>query len=212
MGINYSALSTVVKDIKETSPETNLIIVTKNRSYEDVCELLNNNYNEFGENRVQEAQSKFSTLREKYLFKLHMLGPLQSNKIELALQIFDTIQSIDRIKIVQIIEKFIKTKEIPLRTKNFFIQVNIGDEQQKSGIKIEDCKDFYFFCKNKINIEGLMCIPPLNDDPVKYFDRLINLKNKINNNLKISMGMSSDYLEALNKKANYIRVGSKLFI
>jgi len=212
MGINYPALNTVVKNIKEISPHTSLIIVSKNRSYEDIDELLSNNYSEFGENRVQEAQSKFSSLRDKYQFKLHMLGPLQSNKIELALQIFDTIQSIDRIKIVRSIESFLKKKDLPIRTKNFFIQVNIGNEPQKSGIKIEDCKDFYLFCKDIINIQGLMCIPPLNDNPTRYFDQLIELKKKINNNLKISMGMSADYLEALNKKANFIRVGSKLFI
>lgn len=212
MGIDHNSLKQINSDIIHFSSKTKLIIVTKNRSEIDVSELLSLGYQAFGENRVQEAKLKFSALRNNHSFKLHLLGPLQTNKTSLALSIFDTIQSIDRVKLVNEIKKLLDKEEIHCRTKNFFIQVNIGNEPQKSGIKVEECKDFYFYCKDIININGLMCIPPIDKNPQKYFEKMIDLRNQIDSSLKLSMGMSADYQEALKQKADYIRVGSKLFL
>lgn len=211
MSINFTALEKIKSNIKLYSPNTDLIIVTKKQPVEDVLSLMNNDYAIFAENKVQEASQKYKDLRKIKKFKLHMIGPLQSNKVESALQIFDTIQSIDRVKLVETIIKYQTHNKDKIRTQNFFIQINIGDENQKFGIQKNEFKDFYFYCKEHIPIEGLMCIPPLGQDPKIFFDLLVSLKNKVNPNLKLSMGMSADYEDALIRKTNYIRVGSMIF-
>ena len=188
-----------------------LLVVSKNRSKKDVEQLMIEGANLFGENRVQEAKSKFTDdLYENYKFKLHLIGPLQSNKAEDALTIFDTIQTIDRYKLIDTISKLKNKKEY--KTKSFYIQINIGDEEQKSGVSSVELNNLYHYALEKnLNIIGLMCIPPLNSDADFYFNKMHEIKDKLNNNLLLSMGMSDDYLIALKCGTNLIRIGSKLF-
>ena len=129
----------------------------------------------------------------------------------LILEIFDVIQSVDRKKITDAIAKELQSV-LNAKTKSFFIQINIGSEEQKSGINLDEVEDFYHYNLNlNLNVKGFMCIPPNNSDPKKFFDLMNNFREKINPNLLLSMGMSSDYLEALQQKSNLIRVGSSIF-
>ena len=212
MTINKENLAQIVNKLSFFH-EAELLIVTKNQSQKDIYDLLNMGYLSFGENRVQEAVLKYTdVLRNNFKnLKLHLIGPLQSNKTKIALETFDTIQSIDRKKIVDTISDILNSDSI-VRVKDFFIQVNIGKENQKSGIYPEDVNDFYQYCKKKnLNIKGLMCIPPNDLQPEKYFLELKILREKINSNLLLSMGMSQDYDIALKFDSNIIRVGSKIF-
>ena len=188
-----------------------LLVVSKNRSREDIERLMIDGANLFGENRVQEAEAKFTIeLYQKYNYELHLIGPLQSNKTEDALKIFDTIQTIDRYKLVDTISKF--KNKIQFKTKSFYIQINIGEEKQKSGISFTDLNNLYNYSLEKnLNIVGLMCIPPLNSDPDFYFNKMQEIKNKLNDKLLLSMGMSNDYEIALKCGSNLIRIGSKIF-
>jgi len=190
-----------------------LLIVTKNQNSQDIDFLLKDGYRLFGENRVQEASLKYNEkIRTKFPdIDLHLIGPLQSNKTKMALMLFDSIQTLDRKKIIDEIAKE-KNKLPNIRTKNFFIQVNIGLENQKSGINPNEVESLYDYAKqSQIKIIGLMCIPPNNENSIKYFSMMNEIKNKINSKLLLSMGMSSDYLKALEKGSNIIRVGSKIF-
>ena len=212
MTINKENLAQIVDKLSRFN-EAKLLIVTKNQSQKDIFDLLNMGYFSFGENRVQEAVSKYTNeLRNNFKnLKLHLIGPLQSNKTKIALETFDTIQSIDRIKIVDTISDILDN-ESEVRAKDFFIQVNIGKEKQKSGIDPEDIIDFYQYCQKKnLNIKGLMCILPNDLQPEKYFLELKILREKIDSNLLLSMGMSQDYDIALKFDSNIIRVGSKIF-
>ena len=212
MTINKENLAQIVDKLSRFN-EAKLLIVTKNQSQKDIFDLLNMGYLSFGENRVQEAVSKYTNeLRNNFKnLKLHLIGPLQSNKTKIALETFDTIQSIDRKKIVDTISDILDN-ESEVRAKDFFIQVNIGKEKQKSGIDPEDTIDFYQYCQKKnLNIKGLMCIPPNDLQPEKYFLELKILREKIDSNLLLSMGMSQDYDIALKFDSNIIRVGSKIF-
>ena len=212
MTINKENLAQIV-DKLSCFNEAKLLIVTKNQSQKDIFDLLNMGYFSFGENRVQEAVLKYTdVLRNNFKnLKLHLIGPLQSNKTKIALETFDTIQSIDRKKIVDTISDILNNGSI-VRVKDFFIQVNIGKEKQKSGIDPEDVIDFYQYCNKKnLNIKGLMCIPPNDLQPEKYFLELKILREKIDSNLLLSMGMSQDYDIALKFDSNIIRVGSKIF-
>lgn len=212
MTINKENLAQIVNKLSFFN-KADLLIVTKNQSQKDIFDLLNMGYFSFGENRVQEAVLKYTdVLRNNFKnLKLHLIGPLQSNKTKIALETFDTIQSIDRKKIVDTISDILNNGSI-VRVKDFFIQVNIGKEKQKSGIDPEDVIDFYQYCKKKnLNIKGLMCIPPNDFQPEKYFLELKILREKIDSNLLLSMGMSQDYDIALKFDSNIIRVGSKIF-
>ena len=212
MTINKENLSQIINKLSFFN-KSELLIVTKNQSQQDIFDLLNMGYLSFGENRVQEAVLKYTdVLRNNFKnLKLHLIGPLQSNKTKIALETFDIIQSIDRKKIVDTISDILNTDSI-VRVKEFFIQVNIGKEKQKSGIYPEDVNDFYQYCKKKnMNIKGLMCIPPNDLQPEKYFLELKTLREKIDSKLLLSMGMSQDYDIALKFDSNIIRVGSKIF-
>lgn len=185
------------------------MIVTKNQLMEDVEELLIKGYAVLGENRVQEAEKKYAPLRNKYNFELNLIGPLQSNKVKNALAIFDVIQSIDRLKIVDEINRL---KNHTSRSNKFYIQINIGKEKQKSGVLPEKFEELYQHCINSnLTIEGIMCIPPLNVQPHKYFIEMASIRDNTNSKLKLSMGMSGDYLTALQMGSNLIRVGSMIF-
>ena len=187
------------------------MIVTKNQSIKDIKELITSGHKLFGENKVQEANLKYQTINFPEDLELHLIGPLQSNKVKNALKIFDVIQSIDRFSLVDEISKQ-KNKLPSAKTKNFFIQVNIGEEVQKSGVQKKDLKDLYDYSVSKnLEICRLMCIPPNIIDPSNYFKEMIKLRDSINKDLKLSMGMSNDYKIALNFQSDIIRIGSLIF-
>ena len=213
MTINFENLSSIHRNLNNFS-ECNLLIVSKNQTTQDISSLLSLGYRIFGENRVQEAEKKFNdNLFSHYPdLKLHLIGPLQSNKVHLALNRFNTIQTLDREKIIDAIAKEIRKTETQVKTKNFFIQINIGEENQKSGIPPLETKRFYEYAIDlKLNIVGFMCIPPQDSNPKEHFQKMLKIKNSINPKLLLSMGMSNDYLAALELGSNIIRVGSKIF-
>ena len=198
-----SSLSKNLSDIE-------LIAVSKKQSKEKILELLNCGHRSFGENQIQEVESKWPTIKDHYPdVKLSFLGSIQSRKVKKICELCDVIHSVDREKIVKSI---FELKSQGLRIPELFLQVNIGLESQKSGIHPNDVNDFIELCSNKYNItfEGLMCLPPEGEDPNIYFDQLKNLSHA-NNVEKLSMGMSGDYLSALDSGATHIRVGSLIF-
>ncbi len=207
MSINYKALKQINSDLK--GKKAKLLIVTKTRSQDDILELIESGYIDFAENRVQEAYMKYSKINSHSAINLNLIGPLQSNKVKQALNLFDTIQSIDRNKIVDEITKY---EDVKTKTKNYYIQINIGEEPQKTGVLPENFSEFYHYCISKgLSISGIMCIPPVDKDPRYYFEKMIEIKKKHNNHLILSMGMSSDYKIALDFKSDEIRVGSLIF-
>ena len=208
MAINYDQLEKINKILKNY-PNAKLQIVTKNRDVKTIGELINNGYYMFGENKVQEANTKFKELKSPHL-DLHLIGPLQTNKAKVALNLFNTIQSIDREKLVNEIVKIKNKSEV--KTQFFYIQVNIGEEKQKSGVLPNSLENLYNHCiKNNLHISGLMCIPPFDDNAKNYFDKIRLMRDKLNPNLKLSMGMSNDYEISLKCGSDLIRVGSKIF-
>ena len=186
-----------------------IIAVSKTFKIEHILPVLNHGHIHFGENKVQEAVQKWGPIKdENKKIKLHLIGRLQTNKVKLALNLFDYIHSLDSEKLANKISKV--QNEINVNTK-LFIQVNIGNEIQKSGISEDEVLSFYDYCKSlKLDVIGLMCIPPLNEETSKYFLKMneINKKLKLN---ELSMGMSSDYLEAIENNATFIRIGSSIF-
>tara|TARA_A100001015_G_scaffold36925_1_gene40620 strand:- start:37 stop:663 length:627 start_codon:yes stop_codon:yes gene_type:complete len=207
VSINLKALKQIKIDIKDTNIK--LMIVTKTRSIEDISELIKLGYRNFAENRVQEAYKKFTNIKSDHKINLSLIGPLQSNKVKQALKLFDTIQSIDRNKIVDEINK---NGAIITNEKKFYIQVNIGEEPQKSGVLPNNFNDLYQYClSNHLEISGIMCIPPFDKDPRFFFDKMLKIKEKSNNNFVLSMGMSSDYKIALDYHTDEIRIGSLIF-
>jgi len=196
--------------IKLLSQLTNLIVVTKNQDINKIKKLAETNHIHFGENRVQESLEKWSdiiSLRSN--IKLHLVGRIQSNKIKQAFSIFHFIHSLDSLKAAEI---FSKLEESSSKKIKYFIQVNLAGEVQKSGISIDYLPNFLSICKKKLNLDiiGLMCIPPINDNPEKYFKQLkeLNEQNKLS---QLSMGMSADYELAIKCGATYVRVGSAIF-
>ena len=208
MTINYDQLSDIKKNLNKF-PDAKLQIVTKNRDEKTVRELISNGYHFFGENKVQEAQHKFENINDPNL-ELHLIGTLQTNKVKVALSLFHCIQSIDRPKLVNEIVKC-NTKIKPI-TKNYYLQINIGKENQKSGVYPEDLKDLYNLCiEKKLSVIGLMCIPPMDKQSKDYFNEMKSLRNKLNPNLLLSMGMSNDYKVSLECGSNLVRIGSRIF-
>ena len=199
-----------IKEILEKhSISGKIIAISKNHPLESVIEAINQGVYIFGENRVQEAQIKFLKIKQNNpKIELHLTGPLQSNKVKMALSLFDVFHTIDREKIAK---EFSKHQNL-IKDKKFFVQINTGKEKTKSGVYPEDTKDFLFFLKNEINltIQGLMCIPPIEDDPKKHFIKLQKLARQ-NSLTELSIGMSGDYMQALPFKPAYIRLGTILF-
>ena len=186
-----------------------IIAVSKTFPIENIIPLIEYGQLDYGENKVQEALDKWSNIKnKKNNIKLHLIGRLQTNKVKLALKIFDYIHSLDNEKLAnKIADEQTKQGKKP----KIFIQVNIGSEDQKSGISIEKLDNFYEFCKNlNLDIIGTMCIPPNDGNTKKYFLEM-NKTNQRLNFKELSMGMSGDYLEAITNNATYIRVGSKIF-
>ena len=187
-----------------------IIAVSKTFSINHIKPLIEHGHQHFGENRVQEALTKWTKIKkEKQKIKLHLIGKLQRNKAKDAIKLFDYIHSLDSQKLADTLSKY----EMSLnKNLKYFIQVNIGNEIQKSGIPVSELDPFYNYCKNEINLNilGLMVIPPNDNNSEKYFKSL----NELNKSLAmrdLSMGMSADYLEAIKHGATFIRVGSSIF-
>ena len=186
-----------------------IIAVSKTFDLQKILPLIEFGHLDYGENKVQEAFEKWSLFKEKKPeLKLHMIGKLQTNKVKIAVKIFDFIHTVDSKKLAHKISE--EQKKINKNIK-IFIQINIGDEFQKSGINKKELKDLLDYCIS-INLEviGLMCIPPMNNDPSDYFREMLIL-NKSFNLPKLSMGMSSDYLKAIEYSATHLRIGSSIF-
>ena len=175
-----------------------------------ISPLINHGHIHFGENKIQEALTKWTNIKQDFSqIKLHMIGKLQSNKVKFALSLFDYIHSLDNLKLAEKIAK----EELKQNKKiKIFIQVNIGEEEQKNGVSPNKLESFYKICSQDLglNIIGLMCLPPINKNVESYFAKMLNLRNTVDLP-DLSMGMSEDYLNALNYQANYLRIGSKIF-
>tara|TARA_B100001123_G_C15289324_1_gene1016857 strand:+ start:1183 stop:1851 length:669 start_codon:yes stop_codon:yes gene_type:complete len=186
-----------------------IIVVTKTFSLDKFLPLLKGGHNDFGENKIQEAEKKWSQIKENYKdLKLHMIGRLQSNKAKKAVQLFDYIHSLDSEKLALKLSQ--SEKELNKKIK-LFIQVNLAEESQKSGIDPNNLGAFYNYCKNDLSLDviGLMCLPPINSNSEKYFKLLREEADKLS--LKeLSMGMSSDYKQAVSDGSTYIRLGTAI--
>ena len=186
-----------------------VIAVSKTFKLEKIIPLIEYGHLDYGENKVQEAIDKWTDIKLKNKnIKLHLIGKLQTNKVKHAIKIFDYIHSVDSMKLARKIadEQHKQNKNVKL-----FIQLNIGDEEQKSGVNVDQIDDLITFSKKlNLNIVGLMCIPPVNKEPDKYFKEIKDLNNKFNLP-EISMGMSSDYLKAVENSSTYLRIGSSIF-
>lgn len=210
-------ISLVEQKIKKTAtfwgedPEkAKLIAVSKKQPDEKVVEALEAGHRCFGENRVQEAAGKWPAFKEKYDgVELHLIGPLQSNKAKEAVSLFDVIQSVDRPKIARVLSEEMQKagKNIPV-----FVQVNVGEEDQKSGVSLNEADAFIQTCREeyKLDVQGLMCIPPAGEQPAPFFALLKRIADR-NQLPKLSMGMSSDYEIGVQFGADYIRVGTAVF-
>jgi pyridoxal phosphate enzyme (YggS family) len=205
---NFNLLLDEIKNI--SNQKINLVAVTKNFNLDHIKPLINIGHVHFGENRVQEAITKWSLEKKiKPQIQIHLIGKLQSNKVRDALNIFDYIHSLDTKKLAMLLNEEENKKKIKIK---YFIQVNIGSEKQKSGVMLDELDDLINFCKSqtKLNIIGLMCIPPLSGDSLHYFKILRELAKK-NNLAQLSMGMSGDYIQAIKCGSTFLRVGSKIF-
>ena len=194
----------------ENSNSVNIVAVSKTFSLEHIMPMIEYGHEHFGENKVQEAESKWLKIKEKNnKLQLHMIGKLQTNKAKKAVQVFDFIHSLDNQKLADTLSK--NQNEIKKSIK-YFIQVNIGSEKQKSGIPYNEVDAFFNYCtrENNMNIIGLMSIPPNDENTEKYFKSLSELNSSLGLE-NLSLGMSSDYMSAIKYKANYLRIGSSIF-
>ena len=207
------AIQSEIKEllIKDNSKnrDLNIIIVCKTFSMDKILPLIDVGHVHFGENKVQEAELKWKEVKKKHSnIKLHMVGKLQTNKVKAALNIFDYIHSVDNYKLGEKIVKYEKELNKKIKT---FVQVNIGEEYQKSGISPKNVNQFVNYCKNSLclNIIGLMCLPPISDNSEKYFMHLNQLRNQTDLR-HLSMGMSNDYQTAIKCGSTFLRIGSKI--
>ena len=206
--VNNKVKEIIDKKQLKTSPQ--IIAVTKSFPLNQIIPLLEMRHMHYGENKIQEAESKWLAIKNKYKdLQLHMLGKLQSNKAKKAVKLFDYIHSLDNAKLAMKLNQF--EKELGKKTK-LFIQVNIAEENQKSGILLNDLDHFYNFCTKELslNIIGLMCLPPINSDSNKYFQILKKNSDKLNLR-DLSMGMSADYDQAILNGSTYLRLGTAIF-
>lgn len=200
----------IKKELQNLKKSTRLIVISKGQSVDRIETLLQNSHFDFGENKVQEALLKWPNLLNKYVnVDLHLVGKLQSNKAKDAFKIFNFIHTLDNEKLARI---FSNLENNSLKKIKYFIQVNIGNEPQKNGISVDKLSEFIKYCiyDLKLNVIGLMCIPPVVGDANEYFNNLYKLA-RLNNLTELSMGMSNDYDCAVKNGATFIRVGSKIF-
>jgi hypothetical protein len=205
---NIQTYNEISQKIDFLGKKTKIIAVSKNHPKSAIELAISHGVKIFGENRVQEAKAKFDNLKKHHpSLELHLTGPLQTNKVKEALNLFDVFHTLDREKLAK---EFVKVGST--ENKKFFIQVNTGKEKTKSGIYLEELRGFVNYCKFdlSLNIIGLMCIPPISDQPKMHFSILADEAKK-NNLSQLSIGMSADYLEAIKFNANYIRIGTALF-
>ena len=209
---NLINLENQLKSLKELSKIKKIpkiIAVSKTFNLEKIQPLIQHGHIDFGENKVQEALNKWSEIKDKNSnIQLHMIGKLQTNKVKFAIKIFDYIHSVDSEKLAKkIFDEQIKIKK---RVK-IFIQINIGGENQKSGVRLSELKNLVNYCKElKLNLIGLMCIPPEKEDSSFYFKEMSKLNN-LHNLEELSMGMSSDFVEAAQNNSTFLRIGSNIF-
>ena len=206
---DFEKYKKIRENINFLGKKTEIVAISKNHPQEDIEKAISCGLEVFGENRVQEAKLKFENIKEKNKkIILHLTGPLQTNKVSNALVLFDVFHTLDREKLIKELSKY---QEI-IKKKSFFLQVNTGKEETKSGIFPEDTKSFLELCRayGVSNVEGLMCIPPINDNPQKHFQVINELTAECGLG-RPSIGMSSDYKQALNFDPKYIRVGTVLF-
>ena len=204
-----SLINSKLLELKEKSRIPKIIAVSKTFKIDHILPLIEYGHLDFGENKVQEAIEKWTDIKNQNKnIHLHLIGKLQTNKVKFAVKIFDYIHSLDNEKLAKkIAEEQIKQNVKP----KIFIQVNLGNESQKSGILKQNLLDFYNFSKDLgLNIIGIMCIPPFNEDSTKFFSQMNEL-NEIISLKELSMGMSSDYLNAIEHKSTYLRIGSNIF-
>ena len=200
----------IKKELQNLKKSTRLIVISKGQSVDRIEILLQNSHFDFGENKVQEALLKWPNLLNKYVnVDLHLVGKLQSNKAKDAFKIFNYIHTLDNENLARI---FSNLENNSLKKIKYFIQVNIGNEPQKNGISVDKLSEFIKYCiyDLKLNVIGLMCIPPVVGDAKEYFNNLYKLA-RLNNLTELSMGMSNDYDCAVKNGATFIRVGSKIF-
>jgi len=203
-------LISIQKEIQQINSNTKIIVVSKTFPIEKIKPIIDGNHTHFGENKVQEALEKWSKIKEQNKnINLHLIGKLQTNKVKYCLPLFDYIHSLDSIKLAdKIANEQVKKNFKP----KIFLQINIGDEQQKSGIDFKDTENLYTKIKNDfdLNIVGLMCIPPNVSNTKPFFEKMNQVSKKLNLN-ELSMGMSNDYLDAAKNSATFVRIGSKIF-
>ena len=195
--------------IKQNDKIAKIVAISKNHSKESVIEALKHGVRIFGENKVQEAKKKFTDLFKQYPnLELHFTGTLQTNKVKSALHIFQVFQTLDRERLAN---EFLKFPSL-IKDKKFFIQVNTGKESNRNGVMPKETKDFIRFCLDELNLNiiGLMCMPPIAENPKRHFTLLHKIARENNIN-QLSMGMSSDYKDAIMLNATYIRLGTILF-
>jgi pyridoxal phosphate enzyme (YggS family) len=204
---NFNLIQNKINGISKL---TRLVVVTKNKSYEHVHPLIQAHHLDYGENKIQEASNKWTSIVAlNKEIRLHLIGRLQSNKAKQAFNTFQFIHSLDSEKLAKIFSTLEQETRIK---KNYFIQVNIGNEDQKAGILVDKLNQFSTYCVKQLNLNilGLMCIPPVNQDPKKHFIKLHELN--VNNGFKeLSMGMSNDYIEAIQCGSTCVRIGSAIF-
>ena len=203
-------LKQIKNEVYLKKKDCEIIAVSKTFQINQIKPLIDHGHKHFGENKVQEAIDKWTNIKNEFKdIKLHMIGSLQSNKVKYVLSLFDYIHSLDSFKLAKKIsdEQIKKNKRLKI-----FIQVNIGNETQKSGIDLLELEDFYNYSVRELNLDiiGLMCIPPVEKDVIFFFKEMQKLSQKINVK-KLSMGMSSDYSEAIDHGASFVRIGSKIF-
>jgi len=212
MNIIIDRLNKIKSNIDKIGPKkkVKVIAISKTFTFDHIKPLVDYGHEHFGENKVQEALTKWKDIKKiNKNLKLHMVGKLQSNKAKNAVKIFDYIHSLDNQKLADVLSKSQKKLGKSLK---YFIQVNIGNEIQKSGISVNELDAFYTYCSKEIKLDvvGLMVIPPNDDKTIKYF----KLMEEINNSLaldELSMGMSADYFDAIKYNATFVRIGSSIF-
>jgi pyridoxal phosphate enzyme (YggS family) len=205
---NFTNVLNEIKKFTDTNPK--IIAISKTYDLNYIKPLINFGHLHYGENRVNEAALKWSDeIKKNSNLKIHLVGKLQSNKIKEALKIFSYIHSLDSKKLALLLDEEQNKHQISIK---YFIQVNIGNENQKAGVMLDDLDDFIVFCKlkTKLNIIGLMCIPPIKDSPDIHFKRLSELAKK-NNFSELSMGMSNDYISGIKNGSTFVRIGSAIF-
>lgn len=200
-----------IKDeILAKNKKITIVVVTKSVEFDEIKDMLEYGHLDFGENRVQNSVLKWKKIKNIYPnIKLHFIGKAQSNKAEEIVSFFSYVHSLDNKNLAQ---QFLKAEKKLNKNIKYFIQINTGSELQKSGISIAESSEFIRYCVNelKLNIIGLMCLPPIKDNPVTHFSLLRDIAKK-NNLQHLSMGMSNDYLEAISNNSTFVRIGSKIF-